>query len=107
MPSEPAVLPCASRDPRRVGFLLEGIGRGADGELCLQSQDGLVSDCALQLMEWMRLATGSESAPREHDRRMRLAVATDAGVKQRWAFVTGPFKGSSWARPWPEHLRRL
>ena len=50
-----------------VGFLLEGIGGGPDGELCLQSQDGLVSDCALQLMEWMRLATGSESAPREHD----------------------------------------
>jgi hypothetical protein len=50
-----------------VGFLLEGIGRGPDGELCLQSQDGLVSDCALQLMEWMRLATGSESAPRARD----------------------------------------
>jgi len=50
-----------------VCFLLEDIAGGTDGELCLEPQGGLVSDCALQLKEWMRLVTGRESFPRVCD----------------------------------------
>ena len=44
-----------------VCFLLEDISGGTDDELGLQPQDGLVSDCALQLSEGMLLVTGRES----------------------------------------------